>query len=131
MATQTPKGLVATGNCYEDSATELMDNPAFNGWTLVHGRPTLQIPPYVEYGHAWLEDPSGEIVWDPGVKSELPKVLYYAFGRINPRDCYRYDAKQMKKKVVEFGHWGAWEGPDSTPPIPDEEIGEEAEEEEL
>jgi len=117
MPTRTPRELVPTGDCYEDAASALLDDPRFSGWTLVHGRPTLQIPPYVEYGHAWLEDPSGETVWDPNAKQELPKVLYYAFGQINPAECFRYDREQTRAKILKFQHWGAWEGPDAEPPI--------------
>ena len=124
-ATPTPDDLEATGDCYSSSGSLVLDpfNGEYSSWTLVHGRPTLRVPPYIEYGHAWLESPDGEIIYDPTVEFEGPKMLYYALGNINPEDSFKYSREEARKKILEFGHWGPWEGVDAAPPVdtPDEE----------
>lgn len=116
-ATATPDGLDATGNCYYSNGMLMLGPGKYSKWTLVHGRPTLQIPPYVEFGHAWLESPDGQMVYDAERDFEIPKFLYYAVGNIDENDCFKYSRNEARKKMLEFGHYGPWEGPDAGPPI--------------
>jgi hypothetical protein len=105
--------LDATGNCYEDSAWLVMDplDRSYTDWTLVHGRPVLQRPPFIRYGHAWVE--RGGYVFDPSVGVTMPTDAYYALGKITEDEMYRYTAAEARLKLVEHKHWGPWEGVES------------------
>ena len=118
------------GNCYEVAGCYLLD-----AWTrgeagnlvLVHGRPTLQVTPFCEYGHAWIE--IAQNLERLGAKAELvlcldtesgvlvPRELFYKVGRIDPASCLRYRIEDLRRWVVETGHWGPWEGPEACGPV--------------
>jgi hypothetical protein len=105
----------ATGNCYENAANAVL--PIFGtheGWTLVHGRPTLTRPPYVQFGHAWLE--KGKKVHDPSSNTTLPKIAYYAMGNISKEHNLRYSGELVRQYLLLTEHYGPWEGVDGTPP---------------
>ncbi len=121
-ATATPKNMETTGNCYQEAASMILDT--HRDWILVHGRPTLAIPPYIEYGHAWIESPDREVVIDPSGR-EMPRAVYYAFGNIDSDDNIEYTSEEAREKVIEFKHWGPWEGVDAEPPTEMEEDYEE------
>lgn len=104
------------GDCYEASANALL-MPSFagghdlpDGATLVHGRPTLTCPPFVEYGHAWLE--FGDVVFDVANGRDViaRRELYYKAGNIDPAKCHRYTKDEARKRVLDFRHYGPWEG---------------------
>ena len=40
---------------------------------------------------------------------EIPKDLYYAIGRVNPKECFYYTPEEAAKFMVDEGHWGPWE----------------------
>lgn len=105
----TPSDLEATGNCYEVAGSAMLFKPKA-GNVLVHGRPTLRRPPFVEFGHAWIEN--GEMVRDDTSGFEGPRMLYYALGQIDYRENLVYTAKEVWAFTAHFGHWGPWEGPD-------------------
>ena len=107
---KTPGHLAATGNCYEKAAHELMFGKAQKGWVLVHGRPTLQLPPFIEFGHGWLE--KGEQVWDPQSGFKGPRALYYSIGQIEHRNNLVYTPEEVRIFLVSHKHWGPWEGVD-------------------
>jgi len=123
------------GDCYANAGRHLMDLWLANkdeGFTLVHGRPILQAPPHIEYGHAWLEfrrpipalsELTGrkcemEMVLDVESGNLLPKELFYMAGEIDPDKCIRYTTDEMRRWVLDTGHWGPWEGPDGVGPVP-------------
>jgi len=127
--------MEATGNCYEATGEFLMDK-AFHGehagYTLVHGRPTLQVPPFIEYGHAWIEfsvDIEGGgpfadslvMCVDVDRGNTLPRPLFYALGNIDPDQCFRYTYPDLARWVTETGHWGPWEGPEACGTVINEE----------
>lgn len=87
---------------------------------LVHGMPTLTVPPYVKYGHAWLEI-GDTFCYDAERDMIVPKALFYAVGKINPVECHEYNAGTFRAKVNEFGYWGPWDGLEACGPI-DESI---------
>lgn len=95
------------GRCFEEAGTFIM----FEGqdWTLVHGIPTLQVPPYKRYGHAWVEKDG--IVKDLKTNTDIPVPFYYAFGRIDPEECKRYTLSDLRRMVTKHEHWGPWELP--------------------
>lgn len=113
--TKTPEDLPRTGNCYENCLAFLIGASEKDGWTLVHGRPTLQRFPFVEFGHAWLE--RGDTVHDPSTDFTGPRFVYYALGRINPEHSFRYTRQEAFKKAQAFQHYGPWEGVDAEPPM--------------
>lgn len=103
-----------SGNCYSQAANAQTFGP--KGWLLVHGRPTLQRPPFVEYGHAWLE--KGELVNDPSTNSKMPRMLYYALGQIDHRSNLIYTADEAREFMLLTEHFGPWEGIEGTPATP-------------
>jgi len=109
-AMRTPDELVACGNCYEDAASATLLFGAHKGWNLVHGRPTLQRPPYVQFGHAWLE--KDEKVFDPSANYATTRAAYYAVGKIDHRDNLVYTSEETRRFVLAYEHWGPWEGVD-------------------
>ena len=118
-ATPTPEHLEATGDCYREAFKALTRFilSGQEGWAVVHGRPTLQVEPFCQYGHAWLE--LGDIVYAASTGSIFPKSLYYAAGKIDPANNHVYDKDQVRRMILDFRHYGPWEGPDAHPPIPE------------
>jgi len=140
--------LEPTGDCYA-AAGEYLREQSVLGRTdivLVHGRPTLQRPPFVQYGHAWIEleqdlsamfaphefgapgripqPPAGrgiaaklELCMDVEREAILPKQLFYMLGKIDPAECFRYTFHDLRSWVTMTGHWGPWEGPEAVGPI--------------
>lgn len=110
MPTPTPD-LKATSDCYDEAANELLFSRKRDGWTLAHGRPTLMREPYCEYGHAWLE--KDEEIFDPTSGFGGPRFLYYSIGNIKHEDVILYTAKEARKMLNLYEHWGPWEGADA------------------
>lgn len=125
------------GDCYAAAGRTLMDRwmaGEADELIVVHGQPTLQVAPFCQYGHAWLEQPQtvgevdGEVLTlvictDAETGVSLPRELYYALGKIDPAQCFRYDWPSLRRWIQETGHWGPWEGPEACGPVPG--IGEE------
>lgn len=107
--TPTPKNLTATGDCYESAVTQILFDKG-SRVVLVHGRPTLQAPPFVEYGHAWIED--GDEVIDATNGFRGPRWTYYMLGKIDYRNNLVYTPEQARAFIRYYGHYGPWEGPD-------------------
>ncbi len=101
-----------TGNCYGDAAEAQLFR--YRTWTLVHGRPTLQRPPFVQFGHAWLE--KGQTVYDAVSKMTLKKKDYYTAGQISKANNLRYSRETARQYMQLTEHYGPWEGVDGTPP---------------
>jgi len=113
VAVASPAHLETTGNCYCTAANYILDEGTPQ-MVLVHGRPTLQRSPFCQYGHAWIED--GEICIDGNTLDRIPKFLYYALGQIDEDLSLRYTKEQVRRFVLDFLHYGPWEGVDGTPP---------------
>jgi len=101
------------GECFYSAGIYLMDKCLFNmeqrkTMRLVHGNPTLKKPPFIKYGHAWIEL-NEDTVFDTEHRREVPKDLYYAVGNIDPEECFVYTYEEMAKQVKEHEHWGPWE----------------------
>lgn len=108
----TKKNPKATGTCYETAFQALFDGQ-HDEWTLVHGRPTLTVEPFIEYGHAWIEDPDGTAVFDTESRSYWPVEIYYKYGKIDPKKSTRYDKDEAIRWAMERNHYGPWHGPDA------------------
>jgi hypothetical protein len=100
------------GNCYENAYQALFDGQ-HDEWTLVHGRPTLTVEPFIEFGHAWLEDPDEVWVYDAETKNYLKLEHYYACGQIDPAKCHKYTKLDAVRWGCKTRHYGPWEGPDA------------------
>lgn len=111
--TPTPPDLAATGNCYEDAVHALMNQ---RDWLLVHGRPTLRRPPFVEFGHAWLE--KGDKVYDPSTGYRGARAGYYMLGNIDHKNNLVYTFDEARQFLLASEHYGPWEGPDGVPVPP-------------
>lgn len=105
----------APGDCYPAAARCFLDLGAElpPGSMLVHGWPTLTRPPFVEFGHAWIEFERDGIAWclnvANGKRIEIPAALFYSAGQVDPDRCARYhSADEVRAKLVEFAHWGPW-----------------------
>lgn len=102
------------GNCYEVSAKFVLDHKKdFKDLEpvlchgLVHGQGPLQ---GAIFGHGWVEYPSINTALDKsnGRDLEVPIDVYYKLGKINPTNVKKYTTKEIRKKIVEHGHWGPW-----------------------
>jgi len=100
------------GDCYMVAA-KYLENEYFKGnknLVLVHGEVEGQgAIAGIRYGHAWVED--GDMVIDKSGNRDihLPKIIYYSLGNINPNKAFKYNYEQMRKKTLEYGHWGPWD----------------------
>jgi len=103
------------GNCYEAACRVLHERPDH---ILVHGWPTLTVPPFEPFDHAWVETPDGLFVIDASNHKlrVVPGGLYYRKGKIDSVKCYRYMSMEMLHWTLWSGHWGPWEGPAACPP---------------
>lgn len=119
------------GNCYTSAGEAFMDHclgfapltPSgvdLGAVVLVHGRPTLTVPPFTKFGHAWIEI-GHSIVYDTEKGVAVPKVLYYQAGQIDAVECFRYDFTTMRRWINRTHHWGPWEGPEACGPINERE----------
>jgi len=124
------------GDCYEASGKYIMDNDFTNDnekLILVHGEVTgQQALNGIRFGHAWVEKEVDEpminthpnmqlseqqikdfrtIVIDKsqGRNIEMPKVMYYSIGNINPENTIRYTPEEVRRKIAEHGDWGPWD----------------------
>ena len=80
------------GDCYEVAGRYLMDESlkGNKNLILVHGEVEGQGPiAGIRYGHAWIED--GEMIVDKsgGRNIQLPKIIYYSIGNINPNKVFK------------------------------------------
>lgn len=113
------KGSIqATGDCYEAAGRYVVDHAIMGKerhLLLVHGEVEQQVEPWLRYGHAWVED--GETVIDVsnGRDIRMPKMLYYAFGKVYPNyppfkpNLHVYTVEEMRKKILQYEHWGPWD----------------------
>ncbi len=108
-AVPTPDDLPAPGNCYQDHFELIAD--AEKPWRLVHGRPTLTVPPYCQFGHAWLE--LDDTVFDITNGYSGPRDVYYALGKIDLANNKYYTKGRAINLARKHMHYGPWEGPDS------------------
>ena len=98
------------GNCYETNS-DLFTRQFCNheGARLVHGLPTLQKPPFVKYGHCWIEL-DNEIVVDVsnGKFCVAPKGVYYRAGEIDEGECVKYTKADVYTNQQIHMHHGPW-----------------------
>jgi len=115
---------MSEGDCFRTAANSLMDGVILGklpeSSILVHGRPTLQREPWTKFTHAWIEMPDG-IVIDNETGFRGPAPFYYGLGNIDPEECFTYTFEEMKKHLIEYGHYGPWEGPEACPPVESED----------
>lgn len=110
-AIQTPTHLDATGDCYQSAFDFLINiQNADDSFVLVHGRPVLRRPPFCQYGHAWVE--VNGMVIDPEQRFYGPTEIFYALGNIDPALSFKYTQREARRKAVETGVYGPWEGVD-------------------
>jgi len=99
------------GDCYYVAGHYLMDNARNNpNLILVHGEVSGQKQiSGIRYGHAWIED--GDMIIDNsnGRNLKIPKMIYYSIGNIEPDKTFRYNIEQMRRKILDTGHWGPWD----------------------
>jgi hypothetical protein len=96
------------GDCYQAAGRLIMEyigkGKLVHG--MVNGQGSLE---GIRFGHAWVEVGSKVLDHSNSKKKSIPKKLYYAMGRINPRECKYYKYKDAAKFMVGKGHWGPWE----------------------
>jgi hypothetical protein len=115
------------GNCYSVHADFLIDLKVTDPdqlkiWTLCHGNVDHPKMRGFRHGHCWLErtgpDFNHKGVSIPGLimvldlangnHTEMPAVLYYYAGKIDPDAVVRYTAKEAFAKINETGDYGPW-----------------------
>ena len=98
--------LEALGDCYQAGGRLIMNFFGDKDHKLVHGMVNGQGPlSEIRFGHCWVESKDTVLDHSNGKKRELPKQVYYALGKVNPKECKYYAAEFM----VDKGHWGPWE----------------------
>ncbi len=61
---------------------------------MVNGQGALE---GMRYGHCWVESRNTILDHSNGRKLELPIDVYYAIGRINPKECKYYTPEEAAK----------------------------------
>jgi hypothetical protein len=92
------------GQCYILSGSFVLDNP---GWTLTHATLYPRGGPFDNqvYFHAFAE--RGGMVFDTVIGSFFDKKEYYNY--FSATDIRNYSNSEVRKHVLESGHWGSWE----------------------
>ena len=97
------------GNCYSANAKHLLyevkPSDAIN-YKVCHGV-AINRADGKPYGHCWLEYKGMVIDKSNGLDVELPMEMYYDIGNI--KKVYKYTADEVRNKLIEFEHWGAWD----------------------
>ena len=100
----------AMGDCYQAGGRLIMNFFGDKNHKLVHGMVNGQGSlEGMRYGHCWVESKDTVIDHSNGKKLEVPTQVYYALGRIDPRECKYYTPKESAKWMSEEEHWGPWE----------------------
>ena len=97
------------GNCYSANAKHLLygvKSSEVSNYKLCHGTALNQVDGK-PYGHCWLEYRGVVIDKSNGLDVELALNLYYILGGIEK--VYKYTVKEVREKLMEFEHWGAWD----------------------
>ena len=98
------------GDCYQAGGRLIMNMFGDKEHMLVHGMVNGQGQlEGKRYGHCWVESRDTILDHSNGRKLEIPKDLYYAIGRVNPKECFYYTPEEAAKFMVDEGHWGPWE----------------------
>tara|TARA_R100001594_G_scaffold82823_3_gene117440 strand:- start:1274 stop:1720 length:447 start_codon:yes stop_codon:yes gene_type:complete len=98
------------GDCYPAGGRLIMEFFGDKNHKLVHGMVNGQgVLEGKRYGHCWVESRDTVLDHSNGRKLEIPKQVYYALGRVNPKECKYYTAEEAAKFMVDEGHWGPWE----------------------
>lgn len=119
------------GDCYPAGGRLIMEFFGDKEHKLVHGMVNGQgALEGMRYGHCWVESRDTVLDHSNGRKLEIPKQVYYALGRVDPKECKYYTPEESAKFMVDEGHWGPWEMSGDTvmaEEIPDEkrEIGDQ------
>lgn len=74
---------------------------------LVHGFPVLNISPFTEYAHGWVE--LNGFCIDSEAKANFLMPDYYEIGRIDSERCVKYSAESILREINVSGHWGPWQ----------------------
>jgi hypothetical protein len=100
------------GSCYA-AAMLMLENTDLPIETcrLCHGVARLTVPPYCEFGHAWVEvEDGGTFIFDGRFPTTwVPKSVYFAVGQIRLENVKRYTLSEARKMVLETEHYGPWD----------------------
>ena len=105
--------IKANGDCYVANGRFIISSS--KKYMLCHGVAILKTDG-LPFGHCWLECEDYVIDKSNGLDIKLPIDYYYSMGNIPVAGykIYKYSRMEVIKKVIDFGHWGAW---DYDPPI--------------
>jgi len=98
-----------SGNCYEDNAKHLLfgiRKSKVDSFRLCHGI-VINAIDKKPMGHCWIESKGVVIDKSNGLDVEMKMDLYYELGNI--KKVYKYTVHEVRRKIVEFEHWGAWD----------------------
>ena len=98
------------GDCYQAGGRLIMEFFGDKDHKLVHGMVNGQgALEGKRYGHCWVESRNTVLDHSNGRKLEVPKQVYYALGRVNPKQNKYYTPEEAAKMMVKKKHWGPWE----------------------
>lgn len=105
-----------SGDCYEANGSYMLNQSMFDGsdYLLCHGIAILTTDGK-PFGHCWLEKGNMVLDFSNGNAIAIDRKKYYKLGGMPVKGykTYKYNFKEMRKKIVDTGHWGPW---DSKPP---------------
>ena len=102
------------GDCFQVAGRYVLDHPTLSKdvYAFVHGIVNGQGPlSGLAFTHAWIERDGNVIDHSNGRKIEMPIELYYTLGGI--KTTVRYTPREAANKMLESGHYGAWDMPET------------------
>lgn len=115
--------------CYELSSKRVMFGPdetmfgGYTGATLVNG--TIQGHGMPPLGHAWVIEPDGEHVWEPGTATVYPIADFERL--FSARVDVTYTVAEARRAGFEHETYGPWHETDSRGLMVTEDDDEESE----
>jgi len=104
------KNIGVGGDCYLANAKHFQDMADDDeNLVLVHGYVISQTQQRVKYDHCWIENDDTVFDFSNGRELEIPKQVYYALGHIKDSESFKYNEKELRKKVLKYKTWGPWD----------------------
>ena len=104
------------GDCFVTNGQEFTSLVDTTNYVIVHGIVKNSIDG-LPMSHCWIEkiihkDRFSYTVcldYSNGNTVELPKELYYYFGKIKEEDLKKYTREEYLEKIIQSSNWGPWD----------------------
>lgn len=101
-----------SGTCFHDCAMWMLDHADdYPDALLVHGLPTQPVPPYQQFGHAWIRRDDDTVLTPHPTRGLIPiaAVVFYIIGNVWPDDCTAYTHAEAADLMLKTEHSGPWD----------------------